>query len=86
MVVATVVDSTGETRTGSASLPIGFRSLSLRLSSNPWLEVGKEQLLIGVTAGGITTLHTLPEPLVVAPAPALPNFAELLAKRLRKEP
>ena len=50
------------------------------------IEVGKEQLLIGVTAGGITALHTLPEPLVVAPAPALPNFAELLAKRLRKEP
>ena len=49
------------------------------------IEVGKEQLLIGVTAGGITALHTLPEPLVVAPAPALPNFAELLAKRLRKE-
>ena len=44
-VVATVVDSTGETRSGSASLPIGFRSLSLRLSSNSWLEVGKEQFL-----------------------------------------
>ena len=49
------------------------------------IEVGKEQLLIGVPAGGITALHTLPEPLVFAPAPALPNFAELLAKRLRKE-
>jgi flagellar protein FliO/FliZ len=49
------------------------------------IEVGKEQLLIGVSAGGITALHTLPEPLVVAPAPTMPNFAELLAKRLRKE-
>ena len=37
------------------------------------------------TTGGITALHTLPEPLVVAPAPTMPNFAELLAKRLRKE-
>jgi len=46
------------------------------------IEVGKEQLLIGVTAGGITALHALPEPLAVAPPPALPNFAELLAKRL----
>ena len=49
------------------------------------IEVGKEHLLIGVSAGGITTLHTLPEPQVVAPAPTMPNFAELLAKRLRKE-
>jgi flagellar biosynthetic protein FliO len=49
------------------------------------IEVGKQQLLIGVTAGGITALHTLPEPLVVAPAPTMPNFAELLAKRLRRE-
>lgn len=49
------------------------------------IEVGKEQLLIGVTAGGITALHTLPEPLAVAPPPTMPNFAELLAKRLRKE-
>lgn len=50
------------------------------------IEVGKEQLLIGVSAGGITALYTLPEPLVVPPAPTMPNFAELLAKRLRKEP
>jgi flagellar protein FliO/FliZ len=49
------------------------------------IEVGKEQLLIGVTAGGITALHALPEPLPPAPAPTMPNFAELLAKRLRKE-
>lgn len=49
------------------------------------IEVGKEQLLIGVTAGGISALHTLPEPLPPAPVPAMPNFAELLAKRLRKE-
>lgn len=49
------------------------------------IEVGTQQLLIGVTAGGITALHTLSEPLPPAPAPTMPNFAELLAKRLRKE-
>ncbi len=49
------------------------------------VEVGGEQLLVGVTAGGINTLHRLPEPLPPVVAPPLPNFAELLAKRLRKE-
>jgi flagellar protein FliO/FliZ len=50
------------------------------------IEVNGEQLLIGVGAGGITKLHQLAEPLPLpAAAPPLPNFAELLAKRLRKE-
>ena len=55
------------------------------------VEVNGEQLLLGVTAGGIRTLHQLPEPLPT-PAPArlpdfkhLPNFAQLLQQRLRKE-
>ncbi|MNK40082.1 Flagellar protein FliO [compost metagenome] len=55
------------------------------------VEVNGEQLLLGVTAGGINTLHHLPEPLPT-PAPArlpdfkhLPNFAQLLQQRLRKE-
>lgn len=56
------------------------------------VEVNGEQLLLGVTAGGIRTLHALAEPLPPTPAPALPNlkrlpdFAQLLAQKLRKEP
>ncbi|ATS63669.1 flagellar protein [Xanthomonas citri pv. fuscans] len=56
------------------------------------VEVNGQQLLLGVTAGGISTLHTLPEPLPTAPAPTLPafkqlpNFAQLLAQKLRKDP
>lgn len=49
------------------------------------VEVGGQQLLLGVTAGGIHNLHALPHPLAPVAAPPLPNFAELLAKRLRKE-
>ena len=52
------------------------------------IEVNGQQLLLGVTAGGINTPHTLPEPL---PPPAtvrvpdfknLPNFAQLLQRLL----
>lgn len=56
------------------------------------VEVNGQQLLLGVTAGGINTLHALPEPLP-PPAPVrvpdfknLPNFAQLLQQRLRKDP
>jgi len=58
------------------------------------LEVGGEQLLLGVTAGGISALHTLPEALPVPPPVRLPelknlknlpNFAQLLHQRLRKD-
>ena len=55
------------------------------------VEVNGQQLLLGVTAGGINTLHQLPEALPT-PEPArlpdlknLPNFAQLLQQRLRKE-
>lgn len=56
------------------------------------IEVNGRQLLLGVSVGGISALHTLPEPLSPTPAPALPNlrqlpnFAQLLAQKLRKEP
>lgn len=56
------------------------------------LEVGGQQLLLGVTAGGISTLHSLDEPLPVPPPVRLPelknlpNFAQLLQQRLRKDP
>jgi len=55
------------------------------------VEVGGQQLLLGVSAGGVSLLHTLPEPLPQAPAPSLPdfknlpNFAQMLAQRLRKD-
>jgi len=55
------------------------------------LEVNGEQMLLGVTAGGISHLHTLETPLP-PPAPMrvpelknLPNFAQLLQQRLRKD-
>lgn len=42
--------------------------------------VGQTQLLLGVGAGGTRTLHTLAEPLPVAPAKTAPAFAQLLAQ------
>ncbi|MBB4124751.1 flagellar protein FliO/FliZ [Xanthomonas translucens] len=58
------------------------------------VEVNGEQLLLGVSPGGVRSLHRLPEPLPQAPAPSLPNlkqlknlpdFAQLLAQKLRKD-
>ncbi|WP_371182235.1 flagellar biosynthetic protein FliO [Xanthomonas sacchari] len=58
------------------------------------VEVNGEQLLLGVSPGGVRTLHHLPEPLPQAPAPTLPSikpfkqlpdFAQLLAQKLRKD-
>lgn len=58
------------------------------------VEVGSTQLLLGVGQGGMTTLHTLSEPLPVAqPSHGTPNlqnfatpFAQLLQKHLGKKP
>ena len=65
-----------------ASLNVGARERLVVV------EVNGQQLLLGVTANGITTLHVLPEPLPVAAAPdfkQLPNFAHLLSQKLRKD-
>ena len=55
------------------------------------VQVGQQQLLLGVTTQGINTLHTLAEPLPEAAssltpgAPPLPAFAQLLTRHLRKD-
>jgi len=55
------------------------------------VDVDGTQLMLGVTAGGITPLHTLQTPLP-PPAPVrlpdfkhVPDFARLLQQRLRKD-
>jgi len=68
-----------------ASLPLGAKERVVVV------EVGGQQVLLGVTTGGITALHALPEPLPPTPAPTLPDlkklpdFAQLLAQKLRKD-
>jgi flagellar protein FliO/FliZ len=50
------------------------------------VEVGGTQLLLGVGSGGTRTLHTLTEPLPVAPpSKAAPAFAQLLAQHFGKK-
>lgn len=54
------------------------------------VQVGGQQLLLGVTAQSITPLHTLAEPLPALPQPLattphLPAFAQLLRANLRKD-
>ncbi|WP_211331872.1 flagellar biosynthetic protein FliO [Inmirania thermothiophila] len=59
-----------------AALPVGARERLLLV------EVGGEQILIGVAPGRIQRLHTLAEP-VAAPAPAAPGgFAARLREAL----
>ena len=67
-----------------ASIPLGARERAAVV------QVGNEQLLLGIGAGGVRTLHVLAEPLPAAePArvavPALPDFRQMLAQRLRKD-
>ncbi len=68
-----------------ASLPLGAKERVVVV------EVNGEQVLLGVTAGGISVLHTLPVPLPPTPPPSLPNlkqlpnFAQLLSQKLRKD-
>ncbi|RXR02643.1 flagellar biosynthetic protein FliO [Pseudoxanthomonas composti] len=68
-----------------ATLPLGTRERAVVV------QVGQQQLLLGVSAGSVTLLQTLPEPLQVPPSPQLadlkklPDFAQLLAQRMRKD-
>lgn len=68
-----------------ASLPLGAKERVVVV------EVNGQQVLLGVTAGGISTLHTLDAPLPPVAPPSLPNlkqlpnFAQLLAQKLRKD-
>lgn len=67
-----------------ASIPLGARERAAVV------QVGGEQLLLGIGAGGVRTLHVLAEPLPDAAASrpggaTLPDFRQLLAQRLRKD-
>ncbi len=68
-----------------ASIPLGAKERAAVV------QVGGEQLLLGIGAGGVRTLHVLPQPLPDAPTPqlpsfkTLPDFKQLLAQRLRKD-
>ena len=67
-----------------ASLPLGAKERVVVV------EVAGQQLLLGVTVSSIHTLHTLAEPLPTPPVSTLPDlkrlpdFAQLLAQKLRK--
>jgi flagellar protein FliO/FliZ len=68
-----------------ASLQLGAKERAVVV------EVGGQQLLLGVTPAGISRLHELPQPVPPVEAPKLPNlkdlpnFAQLLSQRLRKD-
>ncbi len=49
------------------------------------VQVGKQQLLLGVAPGRIQTLHVLDEPVTTAGPQAPSAFADRLAKMMKKE-
>lgn len=50
------------------------------------VQVGEEQILLGLTVGRITPLHVLKEPVLVeASAPSTPEFAQRLMELLSKD-
>lgn len=50
------------------------------------LDVGGQQLLVGVGAGGVRTLHTLEHPLPVVESTAPSAFAQVLAQHFGRKP
>lgn len=62
-----------------ASLPVGARERVVVV------EVGSTQLLLGVGAGGVRTLHTLDEPLPESATGAPSPFAQVLAQHFGKK-
>jgi flagellar protein FliO/FliZ len=62
-----------------ASLPVGARERVVVV------EVGGTQLLLGVGAGGVRTLHTLDEPLPESATGAPSPFAQVLAQHFGKK-
>lgn len=64
---------------------IGTRSLGTR-DRLVLVQVGEEQILLGLTPGSITALHVLKQPVVVADSrPATPEFAQRLMELLGKD-
>lgn len=63
-----------------ASLPLTARERIVVV------DVGGTQLLLGTGASGTRMLHKLETPLPEAPAAQAPQFAQLLAKHMRKAP
>ncbi len=62
-----------------AGLPVGTRERILLI------EAGEEQVLIGVTAQQINTLHVLNSPIDVTPTSSQPQFADKLKQILNQQ-
>ena len=65
---------------------IGSRALGTR-DRLVLVQVGEEQILLGITPGRITPLHVLKEPLVLPEStqPATPEFARRLMEALGQQ-
>ncbi len=62
-----------------SSLPLGTRERLLLV------EVGQQQLLLGVTANTISTLHTLQEPITINEPKATSDFSEKLLAMIDRQ-
>ena len=63
-----------------AVLPLGTREKAVLV------QVGEQQLLLGVTSASITLLHPLEAPVAVQEAVSMPVFAKLLTRFRKQEP